>query len=74
MLYLKELLVKVKERVEVKVRIFKYKIRCWWWNFRIPKDLNLYLKRWQAIDRRRDKSISSEDFRFWFYLRKLEEK
>lgn len=44
-----------------------------YWNWRIPKDLNLYLKRWNSIDHRRDKSVSGKDFRFWYYLRKCDE-
>ena len=33
-----------------------------------------YLKRWLAIDRKQDKSYSAYDFRFWLYLRLLDEK
>ena len=44
-----------------------------YWVWRIPKDLNLYLKRWSSIDHRRDKSMSGKDFRLWYYLRKCDE-
>lgn len=48
-----------------------HRIRCVYWNWRLPKDLNLYLQRWEAIDHRKDKSLSGSDFRFWYYLTKL---
>jgi len=50
-----------------------YRMKCVYWNKRIPKDINLYLQRWKAIDHRQDKSVSGEDFRLWYYLRKVQE-
>ena len=32
-----------------------------------------YYKKWQKIDRKKDKSLSAKDFRFWLYLRKVDE-
>jgi hypothetical protein len=49
-----------------------YRARCIYWDWRIPSDINLYIKRWGAIDRRKDKSLSTKDFRQWYYLRKIE--
>lgn len=36
---------------------------------RLPKQLNSYLEEWQSIDKRKDRSLSARDFRFWLYLR-----
>ena len=50
-------------------------------NLRLPHAesylVNIFLrhvKRWLAIDRKQDKSYSAYDFRFWLYLRLLDEK
>ena len=58
--------------VHLKVATF-YRLKCIYWNWRLPKDLNLYLQRWEAIDHRKDKSWSGKDFRLWLYKRKLEQ-
>lgn len=42
-------------------------------NIRVSKDINLYIKRWNSIDHRRDKSLSSRDFRLWYFNRKMDE-
>jgi len=33
-----------------------------------------HYKRWSKINRKKDKSYSASDFRFWLYLRLLDEK
>jgi hypothetical protein len=48
-------------------------LRYWWFNLRVPKDINLYIKRWNSIDHRRDKSLAGKDFRFWYFNRKMAE-
>lgn len=52
--------------------VFFHKIKCRYWNWRIPADINLYIQRWQAIDHRKDHSVTGKDFRFWYYMRKVE--
>jgi hypothetical protein len=48
-------------------------LRYWYFCLRVPKDINLYIKRWNSIDHRRDKSLSGRDFRFWYFNRKMDE-
>ena len=48
-----------------------HRIRCRWYQWILPRDLNIYLKRWMEIDKRKDRSHSARDFRFWLYLRLL---
>ena len=39
---------------------------------RVPYFLNYYLENWNAIDRRKDKSLSAKDFRLYVYLSECE--
>lgn len=48
-------------------------IRYTLFNLRVPRDINLYIKRWNSIDHRRDRSLAGRDFRFWYFNRKMDE-
>ncbi len=48
-----------------------HKVRCEFWNWRLPPDLNYWLNEWQKIDHRKDKSYTGKDFRCWIYMKKL---
>jgi hypothetical protein len=59
------------KKIKYKVWLWFHEIDCLIWNWRLPKDLNDMESQWRNIDRRRDKSLSSKDFRFWLYIRKV---
>ena len=53
---------------------------CVFWNDKLlyqkdelPELYPKYYKKWHKIDRIKDKSLSAGDFRFWLYLRKVDE-
>ena len=58
---------KTKKKEELVYKIYNLIPRFNFW--RLPAQLNSYLAEWEAIDRRKDRSISARDFRFWLYLR-----
>ena len=51
-----------------------HKLECIFWNWRLPKNMNEMLNVWKHIDHRKDVSLTGKDFRFWLYLRYLNEK
>lgn len=58
-------------QINWKIKLKWHKLVCRFWNWRIPKDLNYYLKEWWKIDHRKDKSWSGRDFRFYLYNHKV---
>ena len=58
-----------EKEVAKKKLFFIYRFIPMFNNWRLPKSLNRYLDEWLAIDKRKDKSWSARDFRFWLYLR-----
>jgi len=54
-----------------KAKLFFYRLKCIYWNWRIPLDLDSILGEWQGIDHRKDRSWSGKDFRLYLYKRKL---
>lgn len=62
------------------MKFISHKAACIYWNekllFQKKNLLKLYpeyYKKWLKIDRKKDKSWSAKDFRFWLYLRKIDE-
>lgn len=62
------------------MKFISHKAACIYWNTkllyekkRLPFLYPKYFKKWKSIDREKDKSLSAQDFRFWLYLRKVDE-
>lgn len=54
-----------------KIKLELYKLVCRYNNWMVQRDLpkyTHYIKEWANIDRKKDKSLSADDFRFWVYL------
>jgi hypothetical protein len=61
-----------KMPIKARIKLFFFKIKCYYWDWRLPKDLNILENKWRNIDHRKDRSLSGKDFRFWLYLRKVD--
>jgi hypothetical protein len=42
-----------------------------YWNWRLPKDMGIEAIKWLMIYKDKDAPYSALDFRFWYYLRKV---
>ena len=49
------------------MRILVHKLKCIYWNWRLPIETNDLLKMFNRIDHRKDKSLSGKDFRLFMY-------
>ena len=54
-----------------KLKLELHKLKCIFWNWRVPLDIDSLLNEWKKIDHRKDKSLSGESFRLWLYLKKV---
>lgn len=61
----------MKFHILSKVKLFFHMLKCIYWEWRIPWDLNGILEEWQEIDHRKDRSLSGKDFRLYLYKEKL---
>lgn len=59
--------------LKFRIWLFFHTLKCRFWNWRIPRDLNSLLTKWNSIDRSKDDSWTSHDFRFWLYVEKIKE-
>ena len=62
------------------MKFISHESACAYWNEKLLNQKNIlsylypyYYKDWLSIDRKKDKSLSSKDFRLWLYLRKVNE-
>ncbi len=62
------------------MKFINHEAKCEYWNAKLliekdqlPELYPQYYKKWKAIDRTKDKSLSASEFRLWLYLRKVSE-
>ena len=62
------------------MKFSSHKATCIYWNEKLlyqqgklPELYPNQYEKWKDIDRKKDKSLSAQDFRFWLYLRKIGE-